>query len=223
MPPHKVYIEPFLGRGAVLRNKRPAEQTIGIDINPDVLACWSGNEIPNLELLQGDAVTYLKGYRFKGDELVYADPPYLMGTRSYKKAIYKNEFTDWQHVELLKVLKRLKCKVMISGYWSKLYAALLNRWRCISFQTTTRGGKAATEFVWMNYAEPLELHDYRYLGNGFRERERIRRRVKRWKANFIKMPALERHAILAALEEARAAAVIADSGEDSGVEVLSEL
>ncbi|MBS0352463.1 MAG: DNA adenine methylase, partial [Proteobacteria bacterium] len=31
MPPHETYIETHLGSGAVLRNKRPAKTTIGID------------------------------------------------------------------------------------------------------------------------------------------------------------------------------------------------
>ena len=51
----------------------------------------------------------------------------------------------------------------------------------------------------MNYDEPIELHDYRYLGHSFRERERIRRRVERWKARLRELPALERSAILAEL------------------------
>jgi hypothetical protein len=32
MPPHRVYIEPFLGGGAIMRLKRPAELNIGVDL-----------------------------------------------------------------------------------------------------------------------------------------------------------------------------------------------
>jgi hypothetical protein len=53
----------------------------------------------------------------------------------------------------------------------------------------------------MNFAEPLELHDYRFLGKGFRERERIKRKRLRWRARLERMPALERHALMATIEE----------------------
>ena len=55
----------------------------------------------------------------------------------------------------------------------------------------------------MNYPEPLELHDYRYLGTNFRERERIHRKIARWKNRLIDMDSLERHAIMAAIDEIR--------------------
>src|SRR5579883_1311551 len=38
MPPHSVYIEPFLGGGAIMRLKRPAALNIGIDRDPRVIA-----------------------------------------------------------------------------------------------------------------------------------------------------------------------------------------
>ena len=40
MPPHAVYIEPFLGSGAILRLKRPARINIGIDTDPQVIEQW---------------------------------------------------------------------------------------------------------------------------------------------------------------------------------------
>jgi hypothetical protein len=66
----------------------------------------------------------------------------------------------------------------------------------------TRGGRLATEWVWMNYPHPLHLHDYRFLGEGFRERERIKRKKQRWVNRLHSMPILERRALLAAIEEA---------------------
>ena len=51
----------------------------------------------------------------------------------------------------------------------------------------------------MNYSPPVELHDYRYLGNNFRERERIKKRSKRWVRRLKSMPVLEGQALLAAI------------------------
>jgi len=50
----------------------------------------------------------------------------------------------------------------------------------------------------------VELHDYQYLGAGYRERERIKRKKLRWQKMLSKMPALERAAVIEAVEEMRA-------------------
>lgn len=109
--------------------------------------------------------------------------------------------TDADHVDLLNVLRGLKCRVMISGYWSDLYAGELSGWSTSTFQTTVRSGATAEEWVWFNYPVPVELHDYRFLGGGFRDRERIKRKVKRWRDRLARMPVLERQALLRAMEE----------------------
>ena len=88
---------------------------------------------------------------------------------------------------------------MVSSYWSQMYADALEGWRSINFQTTTSGGKPATEWLWMNYPQPAELHDYRYLGDERRERERIRRKVTNWTEGLERLPDLERRAILDAI------------------------
>ena len=53
----------------------------------------------------------------------------------------------------------------------------------------------------MNFPPPLELHDYRYLGRNFRERERIKRKKLRWLNRLHRMDSLERHAIMMAIGE----------------------
>lgn len=40
MPSHEVYIESHLGGGAVMRNKRPAERNMGIEIDLKVIKQW---------------------------------------------------------------------------------------------------------------------------------------------------------------------------------------
>jgi hypothetical protein len=53
----------------------------------------------------------------------------------------------------------------------------------------------------MNYPEPVELHDYRYLGENFREREKITRQRKRWRARLLKMSSQQRYALMASIAE----------------------
>ena len=61
----------------------------------------------------------------------------------------------------------------------------------------------ATEYVWMNYPAPIALHDYTFLGDNFRERERIKRKKQRWVSRLSNMPRLERQALLSAIQEAQ--------------------
>jgi hypothetical protein len=65
----------------------------------------------------------------------------------------------------------------------------------------TRGGRPATEWLWFNFEAPVALHDYRYLGRDFRERERIKRKKLRWTARLERMPALEKQALFSAIAE----------------------
>jgi hypothetical protein len=63
MPPHRTYIEAFLGGGAILRAKRPAMVNIGIDLDKKVVHEWGFVEwrggIPNLEVIWADAIRWL--------------------------------------------------------------------------------------------------------------------------------------------------------------------
>ena len=263
IPPHRVYIEPFLGGGAVMRKKRPAEVNIGLELDLGALrsAAWNvlreqgapgreimaltfepaarvipgvagqngragnhvisdggrpGGELATSELTivataswggtswefrREDAFKFLLALHCRGDEFVYLDPPYLLETRRNGKRLYRHEMSFDDHVRLLEIIRGLDCMVAISGYWSELYADMLSGWRMDSWTAQTRQG-VATERLWMNYPEPTRLHDYRYLGDTYRERDRIKRKKARWVAKLQRMETLERYALLAALEEA---------------------
>jgi DNA adenine methylase len=159
----------------------------------------SNGEATRWEFLNTDALAWLAAYDWRGGEFLYCDPPYVRSTRKQARALYRYEMTDDQHRALLSILLRLPCPVMVSGYYSEMYAQALTGWRVAMFETTTRGGSPATEWVWMNYPAPVALHDYRYLGDGFRERERIKRKKRRWVEKLRKMGTLEKQAILAAI------------------------
>jgi hypothetical protein len=217
MPPHRIYVEPFLGSGAILRLKRPAEINIGIDRDPGAIAAIAGMVPPGTQLLIGDGIDWLgmHGRTLPMDAMVYCDPPYLGATRD--RYLHKMMVAD--HQKLLAILQGLCCRVLISGYDSSLYAADLADWDCVRFDVVNRGGGMSTEVLWRNYPEPDALHDYRYLGDNCRERENIRRQQRRWCGRLAAMGRLKRLALLSVLHHQSAeTAVVATIGE-SGVPV----
>jgi len=149
---------------------------------------------------QVDATAWLGSYPFTGDEFAYVDPPYLIGSRSSGREFYNCEMTDSEHEALLRQLLRVDCNIMISHYHHEMYMDMLSKWHWRTFRAYDRAGNEKTEYVWMNYEEPASLHDYAYLGETFRERERIKRKRQRWAKNWQRMDRLERLAILAAIE-----------------------
>jgi len=199
MPPHAVYIEAFLGGGAVLRNKLPAVKSIGIDLDPSVARSWARTEFKNVEIITADTIDFLSSFQFAGDELLYCDPPYLPETRR-KRRIYRCEYDRTQHERLLALLMRLPCRIMISGYRSDLYETMLSRWRDVDFAGDSHVGPRI-ETVWMNFDPPETLHDYRYIGSTFRERESIRRRREAISRRIDGLDIVERNAFLKHLAE----------------------
>lgn len=94
------------------------------------------------------AVEVIRRYNTK-DVFIYADPPYLLGTR--KGYLYKHEMTDEQHTELLDTLLKHPGKVLISGYDNELYNTMLPGWNKAYKNTTAEKGLKRTETLWFNY------------------------------------------------------------------------
>lgn len=190
IPPHRVYIETHLGGGAVLKNKRPAAQSIGVEIDERALSEWGGHEIPNLRLVHADATHFLRSYEFQGDEFIYADPPYVKGTRR-RERVYAHELSDEEHLELLDVLDEVDAKVMLSGYSCELYERRLSHWQSRTF-TVGAHGLRHQEVVWFNYAPPDVPFDVRFAGDSFRERQRIKRKQERLRNRIDGLTPVER-------------------------------
>jgi len=195
--PHHQLIIPFLGNCGVVRNITRATTTIGIDISREIVDTWRKMKFDWINLFSLDAITYLE-YYFPPGTVIYCDPPYPIESRSSKRKIYDHEMSMDDHERLLKSLKKQKCDVLISTYENDLYKQELSDWRLKKFLAMTRGG-LRTEYLYMNYPEPVELHDYRFLGENFRERERISNKIKRHVNRLKKLPILERKAILKSL------------------------
>jgi site-specific DNA-adenine methylase len=200
IPPHDVYIETHLDGGAVIRNKRPARINIGIEKDAEVIKLWEDSKSHSFTLIHDDAHNFLKSYEFNGSEFVYCDPPYLKSSRKkQRQGYYRYDYSYAEHKELLQLLRDLPCKVMISGYESDLYQEMLADWHTDTFTSSCHKG-CGIEWLWMNYSSPLTLHDYRYLGSNYRERERIKLKTRRWVRKLEKLPILERQALLYAAQ-----------------------
>src|SRR5260370_23286363 len=191
LPPHTTYIETHLGGGAVLRHKRPSQESIAIDRDPKVIEHWR-HYLPSLaSYVEADALEYLTNTDFSGDEVVYCDPPYLPTTRR-RARVYRYDYDKHDHERLLEVLRCLPCKVLISGYPSQLYNAQLGAWNTRTFAAKTHNG-VRLEKLWFNYDPPKRLHDARYWGTDFRNRQNFRRRTDRLRRRISSLSSQEQH------------------------------
>jgi hypothetical protein len=200
MPPHDTYIETHLGGGAVMRNKPPAQNNIGIDIDPKPLKSFDCGYL--VDKVNDCAHHFLREYDYSGSELVYCDPPYLIETRSSERR-YRHDYTRQDHLDLLDLLKSLPCQVILSGYPSALYDGILEDWNCVELQAMTWGGPR-TEKLWYNYSID-RVHWITYAGKDFTDRQRIKRKAERWARKYEALPRTERLAVLAAMMGVEAA------------------
>lgn len=100
------------------------------------------------------AIELINRFRYP-NVLIYADPPYLLGTRSGKQ--YAHEMSDEDHMELLKVLLQHPGKVMLSGYASSMYDEMLEGWTRLETKSNAEGGDIRTEVLWMNFQPAGQL------------------------------------------------------------------
>lgn len=223
--PHEIYIEPFLGGGAVYHRKKKAEISVLVDKDWKCVARArrailkkgyqltyqylendyykvSDDGTSKVYMMVSDALEALDYYVFlvypepMFRKCVYLDPPYpLQSRKSSDRNRYRFELTDEDHIRLLHKAKSLPCDVLISTYPNELYRKELEGWRLIEFQSMTHAGMA-TEWLFCNYPEPTELHDYRYVGKDNRERLDFARMKDRWRTRLLAMPPQKRNAML---------------------------
>jgi site-specific DNA-adenine methylase len=196
IPPHKVYIEAFLGSGAILRYKRPAEINIGIEIDKKTIKQFWNPTPPGKIIINENAIQWLKDYQSHGsDVLIYLDPPYPISSRRNKVKVYRHELTDKQHEALLQFCVNCKSQIIISTYPNQLYESYLFGWNKAEYYAMTRKGKAK-ELLYTNFSPPTVLHDYNFLGKDFTDRQRVRRKIQRFINKLGKLPIVERNAII---------------------------
>lgn len=194
MPPHNTYIETHLGGGTVMKKKPPAAINIGLDLDAKAISNFDCDH--PVKLIKGCAHHFLDRYDYKGAELIYCDPPYLLETRRSSRK-YRFDYTEKDHLKLLTLLKSLPCHVILSGYPSSLYDEQLNNWNSIELQVMSHSGPR-TEKLWFNYTID-RVYWATYAGKNFTHRQCIKRKAQRWGNNYEKLPRAERLAIMATL------------------------
>lgn len=185
MPPHDYYVEPFLGSGRILRAKRPAARaSFAFEVDPIMIEAWQRVKFPGLVLRSGDGIAgardciteLLRSGADPSRIVVYFDPPYMMRTRRSQRRVYHREWTDAEHAQFRAWIKMLPVRAIVSHLPCPEYAADLAGWHTFTFNNKIRTG-IQIEQVWSNYTPGAELHEYTYVGDNFRERERIKRQV----------------------------------------------
>lgn len=200
MPPHRIYLEGFGGTGAVMLKKRKAELNIIVELDSCAAAVLRTTMGPDVTVAAESFFSVARStaaWLSIPDLVCYLDPPYVMETRRSTRALYNYEFSDDDHRRLCAIAtdSSVRARILISGYAGSLYEVLYKNWRREQFTVMTRGGPAV-ESVWCNFDPPLELHDARFVGRNFTDRQRIQRKAKRWGSRLMAMPAAERAAVL---------------------------
>ena len=177
-----------------MKRKPPALRNIGIDRNERTLEAFKSHY--PVELVHAHAHRFLADFDYQGRELVYCDPPYLHATRSSGRR-YRFDYEDGDHLELLALLRKLPCPVILSGYPSALYDEQLADWRSLELQVMNQAG-VRTEKLWFNFT-PDRVHWACHAGRNHTHRQTIKRRAESWARRYAAMPPAERLAVLAGL------------------------
>lgn len=124
---------------------------------------WSGlpesiisvaDRLKQVQIENMNAIDLIKRFNFP-NVLIYADPPYLLSTRSKKS--YRHEMTEQDHCELLEVLLQHKGTVILSGYESDLYNNYLKGWNKDYYDTYAVNHSKRKEVLWMNYEQEKQV------------------------------------------------------------------
>lgn len=195
-PPHKVYWELCMGSGAVMKAKKPAAISIGVEINPEVAAFYAPAMPAGSVVVNGCSISLAACLQHVSpDHLIYADPPYPFSVRRSQVDIYANEWSDEDHRRFLGYLYRSRCNVVVSSYENELYDNHLPGWNKKRIGVCVHGSPRV-ECLYYNFSVKA-LHQYDHVGDNKTDRQRIRRKIERWAARLRSLPAVERNAILA--------------------------
>ncbi len=199
-PPHSRYVELFAGSAQIAQKKKHVDNTLLVDKYVSAIPQSFVTTMPGIVVIQGCAIQWLRDNNTDMvDTLIYADPPYIISERLSKKKLYKFELTDQNHIEFLNLCKQSAAKIVISHYKCALYDRELASWEQKVVKCSYRGS-VVDECIYYNFAAAGETHTTTFSGKNKTDRQRIKRKAKRWLDNFERLPTYEQQAILEGLK-----------------------
>lgn len=166
----KLIVRSFLGHGSDSATRRNqggfrTKRSSGGDITrspamefseyPDVVMDFH-RRLSGVVIENKNAIDLIQQFD-NSNTLIYADPPYVLSSRSLVKGSantqhgYRHEMLDEDHRVLAEILHAFSGMVVISGYSSGLYEKdLYADWHRFTRKAIAEGGKTRTEVVWLN-------------------------------------------------------------------------
>lgn len=202
IPKCDLYVEPFLGNGSIFHNLKLPALSVVNDIDTAVIDAFVFASAANESIIVKNTCyqNIIEAYDSAKNAVFYFDPPYRFETRLSQQKYYKHDWTDREHDIFLQRIQSMESNVILSHYPCSFYDKGLKDWRTFDFESMTRNG-LRTERIYMNFAKPEILQDYKFLGENFTDRQRIKRKIKRHIARLEELQEDERTGILSALFE----------------------
>lgn len=158
------FIKTWMGFGGTYHHKRGFKSSID-PTGPNTAGVfkrvvenldWYIDRLRDSHIEKKNALDIIEVYGRHEDTVIYIDPPYVPGTR--KKYLYKHEADDQHHVQLLEIIKKCNCKIILSGYESQLYNKELSNWDKMQFKSWCSANtnmstqdRKRTETIWSNF------------------------------------------------------------------------
>lgn len=111
------------------------------------------DRMKDVQIENRPALQLIQEFAYK-NVLIYADPPYVMSSRSCKRSQYRFEMTDNDHMQLLESLKLHPGPVIISGYDNSIYNNQLKDWNREEIIAQKQNAGKSREIIWMNFDVP---------------------------------------------------------------------
>lgn len=106
--------------------------------------------LKNVLIENRDAVKVIQDHD-RENTLFFVDPPYVLDTRNMGGKAYRHEMTNFDHEQLIDVLKKCKGKIILCGYEHPIYEQL--KWKKVIKSVAAAGQSGSVlreEVLWIN-------------------------------------------------------------------------